>query len=116
MAKWSRHRSYKAGIARSNRVASTGVNMEWTANPRADGRMEWNCEHGVGHGQHVHGCDGCCYEEDYPGELDCPLCGGKLRAQNPIIPIYGITADGVTKYVVTYRCKCGSKFLVTYPL
>ena len=37
---------------------------------RADGRVEWVCEHGVGHtvynpndwGEYtyVHGCDGCC--------------------------------------------------------
>jgi Phosphoribosyl-ATP pyrophosphohydrolase len=24
------------------------------------------CEHGVGHGDHVHGCDGCCSRPDYP--------------------------------------------------
>ena len=41
-------------------------------NWRADGRLEWVCEHGVGHTVHVpadkanesvmweHGCDGCC--------------------------------------------------------
>lgn len=34
---------------------------------RADGRIEWVCEHGVGHtiwypkhSDSVHGCDGCC--------------------------------------------------------
>lgn len=37
---------------------------------RADGRVEWVCEHGVGHtvyapekmkeSGYVHGCDGCC--------------------------------------------------------
>ncbi len=37
---------------------------------RTDGRIEWRCEHGVGHPIHVpkhyqdwgwvHGCDGCC--------------------------------------------------------
>jgi hypothetical protein len=34
---------------------------------RADGRIEWICEHGVGHtiwypegSNDVHGCDGCC--------------------------------------------------------
>jgi len=41
--------------------------MKWTPFPRADGRMEWICEHGVGHGNHVHGCDGCCGRDDYPG-------------------------------------------------
>ena len=41
---------------------------------RADGRVEWICEHGIGHTMHVpekykddwawwvHGCDGCCEE------------------------------------------------------
>ena len=34
---------------------------------RADGRLEWLCEHGIGHtvyspsnSDFVHGCDGCC--------------------------------------------------------
>jgi hypothetical protein len=33
---------------------------------RADGRVEWTCQHGIGHtiysmeGDFVHGCDGCC--------------------------------------------------------
>lgn len=25
-----------------------------------DGDLEWLCPHGVGHGPHVHTCDGCC--------------------------------------------------------
>ena len=35
-------------------------------NLRADGRVEWICEHGVGHtiysrnNHYEHGCDGCC--------------------------------------------------------
>ena len=36
---------------------------------RVDGRLEWVCEHGVGHTVYepkgsgfVHGCDGCCKE------------------------------------------------------
>jgi hypothetical protein len=41
--------------------------MKWVDAPRADGRMEWCCEHEVGHGNHVHGCDGCCERDDYPG-------------------------------------------------
>lgn len=40
----------------------------WTPSPRAGGRMEWKCEHGVGHGSHIHGCDGCCSRDDYPGK------------------------------------------------
>ena len=34
---------------------------------RADGRIEWHCEHGIGHtvwypkgSNGIHGCDGCC--------------------------------------------------------
>lgn len=30
-------------------------------------RGEWSCPHGVGHGNHIHGCDGCCGRDDYPG-------------------------------------------------
>lgn len=25
-----------------------------------DGDEEWLCQHGVGHGENVHTCDGCC--------------------------------------------------------
>lgn len=40
--------------------------MKWEKIKRADGRIEYVCEHGVGHGEHIHGCDGCCSREDYP--------------------------------------------------
>jgi hypothetical protein len=43
------------------------ISKYWSPLPRADGRMEWMCIHGVGHGNHVHGCDGCCSRHDYPG-------------------------------------------------
>lgn len=29
-------------------------------------RGEYNCPHGVGHGNHIHGCDGCCQRDDFP--------------------------------------------------
>lgn len=29
-------------------------------------RGEYNCPHGVGHGNHAHACDGCCSREDFP--------------------------------------------------
>jgi hypothetical protein len=29
-------------------------------------RGEYQCPHGVGHGNHIHGCDGCCERPDYP--------------------------------------------------
>ena len=28
-------------------------------------RNELYCPHGVGHGPHVHGCDGCCSKDDW---------------------------------------------------
>lgn len=39
----------------------------WRDAPRANGRMEWLCPHSRGHGNHIHGCDGCCERDDYPG-------------------------------------------------
>ena len=29
-------------------------------------RGEYQCPHGVGHGRHIHGCDGCCKRDDFP--------------------------------------------------
>ncbi len=29
-------------------------------------RGEYRCPHGIGHGNHVHGCDGCCSRDDFP--------------------------------------------------
>ena len=29
-------------------------------------RGQYTCIHGVGHGNHVHGCDGCCARDDFP--------------------------------------------------
>lgn len=37
---------------------------------RGYGRIEWNCVDGIGHGEHAHGCDGCCKRNDYPGKKD----------------------------------------------
>jgi hypothetical protein len=46
-----------------------------TIQQRADGRVEWVCEHGVGHtikvpeqfknqdAWWIHGCDGCCVKD-----------------------------------------------------
>lgn len=30
------------------------------------GAGEYNCPHGIGHGNHTHGCDGCCQRDDFP--------------------------------------------------
>ena len=37
-----------------------------------DGRIEWVCDHGVGHGNHIHGCCGygCCSRVDYPPNIE----------------------------------------------
>jgi hypothetical protein len=32
-------------------------------------RQELYCEHGVGHGFHVHGCDGCCGDPSFAKEF-----------------------------------------------
>jgi len=62
-------------------------------NVRADGRIEWVCEHSVGHtiwfpkgSDSVHGCDGCCQnlkkQKGQKQENDlkpCPLCSGKPK-------------------------------------
>jgi len=40
-------------------------------NEKSGYRGETLCTHGIGHGDHVHGCDGCCT----PGEvLEKPMC------------------------------------------
>jgi len=58
--------------------------MKWKRIIRASGLVEWQCEHGVGHpdqssvktleyltgqkGWGIHGCDGCCMRDDFPGK------------------------------------------------
>ena len=51
----------------------------WTKTVRETGLLEHVCQHGVGHPDpasatalgggawHVHGCDGCCRRDDFPG-------------------------------------------------
>jgi hypothetical protein len=46
---------------------------------RADGRVEWQCSHGVGHtiwapkemgeNGYIHGCCGCCNSKEYKDEV-----------------------------------------------
>jgi len=43
----------------------------WKTALRADGRVEYSCPHGVGHGG-IHGCDGCCGRDDFPSGSDAP--------------------------------------------
>jgi len=68
--------------------------MKWMLNVRETGLVEWVCEHGVGHPDYisacavakahpekghsfeevrnawlVHGCDGCCAQDDFPGKV-----------------------------------------------
>ena len=53
--------------------------MKWRRITRETGLIEWVCEHGVGHPDMdsvhkmgnewgIHGCDGCCSLEDFPGK------------------------------------------------
>jgi hypothetical protein len=38
----------------------------WKLQRRANGRLEAVCQHGVGHGLGIHGCDLCCQSPDFP--------------------------------------------------
>ncbi len=78
----------------------------WQSCPRADGRMEWTCPHGVGHGEHDHGCDGCCSRDDYPGpwkqvRLWWRVVGGTLYEANAYIP-QGVSSDRAKKRTQNY--------------
>ena len=62
--------------------------MNWKKIRRASGLIEWVCEHSVGHPDYesaeeldkdprlkgskgtwlIHGCDRCCFREDFPGK------------------------------------------------
>lgn len=46
------------------KVNSTGKSEPFWTGPGYRG--EYNCPHGVGHGNHDHGCDGCCGRDDFP--------------------------------------------------
>jgi hypothetical protein len=43
-------------------------------------RGEYQCPHGVGHGTHIHGCDGCCSRPDFP-------LGPMSSVRIPAVPI-----------------------------
>jgi hypothetical protein len=64
--------------------------MKWKRIVRASGLVEWQCEHGVGHPDvnsvdrmgdawGIHGCDGCCGRDDFPGERVIHKPGGERR-------------------------------------
>ena len=38
-------------------------NWDWPLNRVY--KLEYSCPHGIGHGEAVHGCDGCCGHESY---------------------------------------------------
>lgn len=55
--------------------------LDFTTKPM---KIEFKCEHGIGHAPYwshdrVHGCDGCCSREDFPGRQpqtgDLAICG-----------------------------------------
>lgn len=68
-----------------NARAEDKTEMKWFRQIRETGLIEYRCEHGVGHPDHasaarlekhydddagiwlVHGCDGCCRRDDFPG-------------------------------------------------
>ena len=54
---------------------------KWQKVIRMDGRIEYICSHGVGHGDHIHGCDGCCSKKDYPlfNPIEKGVANGKTR-------------------------------------
>ena len=55
-------------------------------NRRTDGRIEWICEHGIGHtiwfpkgSDDLHGCDGCCTKNKFKIELIKKVLGLKNK-------------------------------------
>jgi len=71
--------------------------MIWIKTMRQDGRVEYTCEHGVGHGLHVHGCDGCCARPDFP-----------LRNHKHKYSLLGLLKDGKER---RYCSGCGKQTL-----
>lgn len=61
-------------------IIKSALCMKWEKNVRSSGLIEWVCEHGVGHPDiasvkemgndcwGIHGCDGCCHRDDFPGK------------------------------------------------
>ena len=47
-------------------------NWHWPICNRHDGKIEWACRHGIGHGE-VHGCDGCCSDPNFSSITGSPL-------------------------------------------
>ena len=94
--------------------------MDWKPCPRADGRMEYLCEHGIGHGGHIHGCDGCCSRKDYPGKKKddivfgyrCQECG-KGDVIKTIVKKYHTKMKGepfiVTNAIIGVCDKCSAE-------
>lgn len=70
---WASASGEESGELTSNECKEIPEEHEWKFNVH---RREWICEHGVGHydptlvKNTVHGCDGCCSREDFPGNQD----------------------------------------------
>ena len=48
--------------------------MEWKKLAYSDGRVEWQCEHGIRHSSSgSHTCDKCCTRADFPGKVRISL-------------------------------------------
>lgn len=88
-------------------------------------RGELTCAHSIGHGPHVHGCDGCCKDltvedgklVDKRGVLGastspkeakkgCKSCGSKIKRHRKDCPVFGEAAAQPKKQRATsYGCK-----------
>lgn len=71
--------------------------MIWIKIRRDGGRIEYVCEHDVGHGLHVHGCDSCCKRVDFP-----------LRKHKHIYSLLGLLKNGKEQH---YCAGCGKLIL-----
>jgi len=47
---------------------------------------EYTCPHGVGHGNHIHGCDGCCSRPDFPLKSAMRITGvpNDMKTEEPL--------------------------------
>ena len=52
-------------MKQTKRVVKDKSLWKWPIYPKRDGKLEYSCRHGIGHGG-VHGCDGCCSDPNFP--------------------------------------------------
>ena len=83
--------------------------MEWK---KSNYRGEYLCEHGVGPGNSIHGCDGCCSREDYPlnfykfrkkdKKMNCPWCSKEMSLTQKKVEWFD--EDGDKQIASEYLC------------